>query len=367
MSNTGSERSKTGTPDQSRRSVLPERDASQLLQLTLLGDCMLGRLVNEVLEGAPPEIPWGDTLPILLSADWRMCNLECVISDRGKPWSAYPKAFHFRSAAKNIAALEAAQINAVSLANNHVLDYGYDAMFQMLEILDRAGIIHSGAGANVEEASRLAIASVRGKKLGLLAFTDNEPGWEAKADQPGVFYVPVDLKDWRAQNLLEIVRSQRNAVDLLIVSAHWGSNWGYLPEEGHVAFAHALVDAGAGVVFGHSCHVFRGIEIYKGRPIFYSAGNFVDDYAVDLVERNDESFIYVIDVQDQVSQGLRLYPTVIRRCQARRAEGVYEMAIAQKMQELCAPFGSTANWNQGGRCLEISCSTREDAGKAAGP
>jgi poly-gamma-glutamate synthesis protein (capsule biosynthesis protein) len=358
MSTTERERAQRGTPDQ---------DVSERLQLALLGDCMLGRLVNEVLESAPPENPWGDTLPILQSADWRMCNLECVISDGGKPWSAYPKVFHFRSAAKNIAVLEAAQINAVSLANNHVLDYGYDAMFQMLEILDRAGIVHSGAGKNLEEASRLAVSSVRGIKIGLLAFTDNEPGWEAKADQPGVFYVPVDLKDRRAQKLLEIVRTQRNAVDLLIVSGHWGSNWGYLPEEGHVAFAHALIDAGAAAVFGHSCHVFRGIEIYRGRPIFYSAGNFVDDYAVDPVERNDESFIYVMEVQDRVSRGLRLYPTMIRRCQARRAEGVYEMAIAQKMQELCTPFGSKANWNPGGRCLEISSSTREDAGKAAGP
>ena len=348
-------------------STTEREEVSERLQLALLGDCMLGRLVNETLEGAPPEIPWGDTLPILQSADWRMCNLECVISDRGKPWSAYPKVFHFRSAAKNIAVLESAHINAVSLANNHVLDYGYDAMFQMLEILDRAGIAHSGAGKNLEEASRLAITSVRGIKLGLLAFTDNEPGWEAKADQPGVFYVPVDLKDRRAQKLLEIVRSQRNAVDLLIVSGHWGSNWGYLPEEGHVAFAHALVDAGAAVVFGHSCHVFRGIEIYRGCPIFYSAGNFVDDYAVDPVERNDESFINVMEVRDRVPHGLRLYPTMIRRCQARRAEGVYEMAIVRKMQELCAPLGSTANWNQGGRCLEISCSTREDAGKAARP
>jgi len=92
------------------------------LQLLLLGDCMLGRLVNEVLENAPPEYPWGDTLPILHSADWRICNLECVISDQGAPWPVYPKVFHLRSAAKNIAVLDAAWMNGVSLANNHVLN-----------------------------------------------------------------------------------------------------------------------------------------------------------------------------------------------------------------------------------------------------
>jgi poly-gamma-glutamate capsule biosynthesis protein CapA/YwtB (metallophosphatase superfamily) len=248
------------------------------LQLLLVGDCMLGRLVNEVLESAPTERPWGDTLSILRSADWRLCNLECVISDRGKPWSAYPKAFHFRSDAKNIAVLATAGMNAVSLANNHVLDYGYDALVEMLEILDRAGIVHGGAGRNYDEASRLATSEASGRKLGLLAFTDNEPDWEATADRPGVFYVPTDLADWRAKKLLNMIRESRKVVDLLIVSAHWGSNWGYSPPHEHVIFAHALVDAGADIIFGHSCHVFRGIEFYKGRPILYGAGDFVDDY-----------------------------------------------------------------------------------------
>lgn len=229
----------------------------------------------------------------------------------------------------------------------------------MLEILDRAGIAHSGAGASLEQASRLAVSSVHGKKIGLLAFTDNEPDWEATAHKPGVFYVPMDLKDRRGQNLLDIVRRERNAVDLLIVSAHWGSNWGYAPEKGHVAFAHALVDAGASIVFGHSCHVFRGIEFYKGCPIFYSAGNFVDDYAVDPVERNDEAFIYVLEVQDQIPRGLHLHPTVIRSCQARRAEGVRQKAIVGKMEELCASLGSSANWNSERQWLEIS-SKRQD-------
>jgi len=335
--------------------------SAQPLQLAMLGDCMLGRMVDEVLETQPPEYPWGDTLSFLQRADWRMCNLECVISDRGTPWSPHTKAFHFRSSAKNIAVLEAAKINAVSLANNHTLDYGQDAMFEMLEILDRAGIAHSGAGANFQEASRLAISNVGGKTIGLVAFTDNEAEWEAKARQPGVFYVPIDLKDRRAQGLLDIVRRAKSAVDLLIVSAHWGSNWGYAPEAGHVAFAHAFIEAGASVVFGHSCHVFRGIEFYRGCPIFYSAGNFVDDYAVDAVERNDEAFIFCLEARDGTAEHVRLYPTLIRSCQARRAEGVRQMAIVQKMEELCAPFGTSTAWNPERQWLEISGPTQQDA------
>jgi poly-gamma-glutamate synthesis protein (capsule biosynthesis protein) len=321
---------------------------TEALRLALVGDCMFGRLVNEALEHAAPEFPWGDTLPLLKAADWRFCNLECVIADGGAPWSAYPKAFHFRSAAKNVAVLGAARIDAVSLANNHVLDYGYDALVEMLEILDGAEILHAGAGRNFEEASRMATAEVRGRKLGLLAFTDNEPEWEASADRPGIFYVPVEPEDPRAAQLLESVRSDAAAVDLLIVSAHWGPNWGYAPPEEHVRFAHALVEAGAGVVFGHSSHVFRGVEFYRDRPIIYGAGDFIDDYAVDEVERNDESFIFVLETEDGTPRGLRLHPTVIRNFQARQASRTEGKRIAGKMRQLCRAFHTPANWSDQG-------------------
>jgi len=356
MSKTSSDPSRNGPPDQ-QSPVASKSTQEKHCQLLLVGDCMLGRLVNEALESLPPEYPWGDTLPVLHRADWRLCNLECVISDRGEPWSAYPKAFHFRSAAKNIAVLQAARVNAVSLANNHALDYGYDAMFEMLQILDRAGIIYSGAGANLAQASRLASAEVCGCRIGLLAFTDNEPDWEATADWPGVYYVPIDLTDVRAKNLLDRVGEYRKVVDHLTVSAHWGSNWGYVPPKEHVVFAHALVDAGADLIFGHSCHVFRGIEIYRGRPILYSAGNFVDDYAVDPVERNDQSFVYVTELENTILRALRLYPTMIRRCHAFLAEGIYALGIAKKMRELCAAFNTTADWNQAYRYVEVACLT----------
>jgi poly-gamma-glutamate capsule biosynthesis protein CapA/YwtB (metallophosphatase superfamily) len=359
------EHSTVGKSANSPGAEIDRASEPESLRLVTLGDCMLGRLVNEVLETQPPEYPWGDTLPILQGADWRMCNLECVISDRGTPWSPYTKAFHFRSAAKNVAALKAAQMNVVSLANNHALDYDYDAMFEMLEILDRAGIAHSGAGANLEDASKIAISRVRGKKIGVLAFTDNEPDWEAKADQPGVFYVPVSLKDRRAQHLLEILRRERDAFDLLFVSAHWGSNWGYAPEAGHVAFAHALIEAGASVVFGHSCHVFRGIEFHQGRLIFYSAGNFVDDYAVDQIERNDEAFIYVLEARDRLLTGVHLVPTLIRSCQARRAQGTRRMTIIETMKGLCDSLGSKADWDPDREWLEVRSSEQQTAERGA--
>jgi poly-gamma-glutamate capsule biosynthesis protein CapA/YwtB (metallophosphatase superfamily) len=333
------------------------------LRLVLLGDCMLGRLVNERLRDVAPEYPWGDTLPLLHGADWRLCNLECVLSDGGAP--VFPKTFHFRSDARNIAVLRAAQIDAVTLANNHVLDYGNDAMSEMLEILDRAGIVHSGAGKNFDEASRPAIATVRGTKLAVLAFTDNEPGWEAGAGRPGIFYAPIESGDSRAQMVLEIVGRGKPAADFLIVSAHWGPNWGYAPPREHVAFAHAMIDAGADLVFGHSSHVYRGIEFYRGRAIVYGAGDFVDDYMVDEIERNDQGFVYVVEVEGGISARLRLYPTVIGDFQACRAGGQEESSIAGKMSRLCAPFGTTAEWDPASRSLVVE-STRQSRESAGG-
>src|SRR5438093_13187038 len=143
------------------------------LPMTLLfvGDVMLGRLVNTVLQEKSPAYPWGDTLSLFQRADVRFCNLECAISDWPTPWSATPKVFHFRSDAKNIETLTTAHIDAVSLANNHVLDFEYEGLFHMMNTLQEAGIHYAGAGATLREASAPAIWSVNGKTIGLLAFT----------------------------------------------------------------------------------------------------------------------------------------------------------------------------------------------------
>src|SRR5262245_32330109 len=188
---------------------------------------MLGRLVNEALWDAEPSFPWGDVLPVLRSADWRCCNLECVVSDL-VPARLPDKAFHFRSDARNVAVLRAAGIDAVSNANNHSLDFGPAAMLDMLRRLDRAGIAHAGAGADLAEARRPALSVTRGgTRIALVACTDNEPEWAAGDRVPGLYFVPVDPDDPSAQALVAEVRNLRSLADIVIVSTHWGGNWGY--------------------------------------------------------------------------------------------------------------------------------------------
>ena len=310
------------------------------MKIAFLGDVMLGRLVNEVLQHSTPVYPWGNTLPVLQETDLRICNLECVLSDIGNPWSATPKVFHFRSDEKNVKTLQAAKINIVSIANNHVLDYEYEALSRMLDVLDRQKILHAGAGKNLKEAAKPAICEVKGRKVGLIAFTDDQAEWAAEENKPGIYFVPVKINDKRAQDLFQRIRDLRQEVDFLIISAHWGPNWGYSPPPEHIPFAHALIEAGADLIFGHSGHIFRGIEIYKNRPIIYCAGDFIDDYAVDEIEKNDESFIFVLEKKPDQHLNLHLYPSCINNFQANLATDPRRKAILSKMEALCKNLGT---------------------------
>jgi poly-gamma-glutamate synthesis protein (capsule biosynthesis protein) len=325
------------------------------MNLLFVGDVMLGRLVNDLLKQVPPEYPWGDTLPIFQKATLRICNLECVVSDIGQPWSVTPKIFHFRTETRNIKTLLAAGIDLVSLANNHTLDYEYEALFEMMETLSKNKICFSGAGRDIYEASSPIITEIQNFRIGLISFTDNEPFWKAKENKPGIFYVPIKTNDNRAKMLFEIIRRVRGEVDLLIISAHWGPNWGYFPPKEHPLFAHALIEAGADIIFGHSSHVFRGVEIYQNRPILYSTGNFIDDYAVDEIERNDQSFIFLVETNGQKILRLKLYPTLIENFQARLAKGEEVEEITQKMISLNEGFKTKSIWKKDYLEIPVCC------------
>jgi len=322
------------------------------LALLFVGDVMLGRGVNAALREEDADYPWGNTLSVFRSADLRIANLECVISDRGSPWPE--KEFTFRSDARNVGVLKAAGIDAVSLANNHSLDFGSDALSDTLTMLDQAGIVHAGAGPDLAAAFTPGTLTAGGLKVALASFTDDRPQWEAGEHRPGIAYVPVDFEEDRATRLFDTIRAARRAADIVIVAAHWGPNWGYVPPPRQIPFAHRMIDVGADIVFGHSGHVFRGIEIYRDRPIMYCAGDFLDDYAVDEDERNDESFIFVVELDGERIRRLALYPTVIAHCQARMAEHPHAERIAQKMTRLCTQLGTSAQWDKREHRLKIT-------------
>ncbi len=328
---------------ESRRTRLQvtTEDGLRRITLALTGDVMLGRLMNDIIHAYGPSYPWGNTLPLLSGADLSLINLECVIATDGHPWTRTPKAFFFRADPIAVDVLNVAGIDCVSLANNHSLDYREDAMLEMIGILEANGIAHAGAGQNILEAMRPSFIDAQGIKLGVISLTDNEPAWEATEKTPGVNYVAITTRGRYFQRVKRSIQEARDGgADLIVLSSHWGPNMRLRPTSQFRSFAHAVIDEGVDIFHGHSAHVFQGIEIYKGRPIIYDAGDFVDDYAVDDVLRNDWSLLYKLTATATRVERVELFPVLISGFQANLAVGEDFEGICRRIQELSAEMGT---------------------------
>ena len=310
-----------------------------MITLALTGDVMLGRGVNETLPDVRPDEPWGDVLPLLDSADLRIINLECAITEHKRPWSRTPKVFHFRAEPLAIEVLRAAGVDACSLANNHTLDFEERGLLDTLAHLEGAGIRYAGAGRDPEEAARPAFLR---EGVALVAFTDNEPPFAAGPDKPGTNYLPVAMEPGVLRRVEEAIEAAREVgAKTVVFSNHWGPNMVERPSGIFRRFARAVVDLGADVYYGHSAHVFQGVEIYRGKPILYDTGDFIDDYAVDPKLRNDRSFLFRVCVEGGDLRGLELFPVALPYARVELARGEEREAIFGRMVELSAEMGTT--------------------------
>jgi hypothetical protein len=184
------------------------------------------------------------------------------------------------------------------------------------------------------------VLSVGDVRVAVVAFTDDMPDWEAGTLRPGIWYVPLKTGNPRFEHLLSSIDEVKKNSDLVIVPAQCGPNWGYFPLAEHVEAARLFIDRGADVVFGHSPHVVRGVEIYRTKPILYSCGNYIDDYAVDVFEPNDESCMFCLGGEQGRLRRIVLIPTIIREFQAQQALGAEQAQILRKMKGLCARLGT---------------------------
>lgn len=281
---------------------------------------MLGRLVDQHQAHGTADTIFSDTLGILRSGDISIANQEFAITganQKTKPG----KVFNFRAGPWAALALKSAGIDYVSLANNHVLDYGVEGLEDTLNILDRKKIHHAGAGTNLAAAVAPVILQASGKKVGIISFTDNMAAWQAGSTRPGINYLPV------ANASLDVLRPQIQSlkaqhVDLILLSIHWGGNWDRSPPAHHQIFARSALDAGVDIIHGHSGHIIQGIEIYKGKPIFYSLGDLIDDYAIREGYRNDLGMIVkTFFGQNNQLEKIEIYPTKISGFKTRLAKG----------------------------------------------
>ncbi len=307
--------------------------------LAFIGDVMLGRGVCEQLRWQQPEAFWGSTLPVLQSANAVIANLECAITRCENRWDRSPKVFYFRADIAAIDVLRAGNVRCVTLANNHTLDFGEEGLLETLRYLDLADIHHAGAGHNAEEAAAPAVFYAGNVRIGVISLTDNEPLFAAGEDRPGTNYVPIRTDEAtmrRVQQSIDISRDM--GAQFIILSPHWGPNMVLRPFPEHVDFAREVIRRGVDLVFGHSAHVFQAVERYEHGLIIYDAGDFLDDYAVDRQLRNDWSFIYLLEIDEQRMHRLRMIPVLLTYAQVDIAENRERDAICQRMISLCREF-----------------------------
>jgi poly-gamma-glutamate synthesis protein (capsule biosynthesis protein) len=229
-----------------------------------------------------PSYIWGAALDELDRArpDARIINLETSITRSDE---CDPKGINYRMSPENADCLMAAGIDCCVLANNHVLDWGRAGLIDTLTTLQRLQIKSAGAGLNLDEARAPAVLDLAGKGRVLVysfaSMTSGTPRrWAASGESPGVNLLP-DLSEASVALVVDEVAQVRRSFDVVIVSIHWGPNWGYdIPEEQR-RFAHALIEqADVSIVHGHSSHHSKAIEVYRNRLILYGCGDFLNDY-----------------------------------------------------------------------------------------
>lgn len=352
---------------------------SGTITLFLAGDVMTGRGVDQILptasaprlrepyvrdardyvalaEGvngpipAPVDLdwPWGDALGILdaVAPDVRVINLETSVT-RSSDYAS-GKGIHYRMHPDNIGCLTAAGIDACALANNHVLDFGIRGLEETLDTLSGAGIVTAGAGRNAEQAWEPAVLGAATGRVQLWSVGLESSGVMADnagtRDRPGLAFLP-DLSAASAGQVTGRVQSARQAGDLVVVSIHWGSNWGYEVPDRHIRFAHQLIDGGVDIVYGHSSHHPRPIEVYGGRPVLYGCGDLINDYeGIRGYEefRDDLRLLYfvTIDSRTHALKELRMVPLQARRLRLQRAAGSDVEWLRNVLNEVSRPFGT---------------------------
>lgn len=259
---------------------------------------------------AEPAYVWGAALDELnrTRPDVRIINLETSIT-RSEEYA--PKGINYRMSPENATCLAAAAIDCCVLANNHVLDWGRSGLLDTLTTLERLKIKIAGAGRNLATSTAPAVLNIAGKgRLLVFAFGSTTSGiprsWAATADTPGVNLLS-DFSDADVTQIVEAMARLRQPGDVVVVSIHWGPNWGYDVPDEQRRFAHALIEtADVSIVHGHSSHHAKAMEVYRNRLILYGCGDFLNDYeGIRGYEeyRDDLALMYFADI-DTTSRDL---------------------------------------------------------------
>ncbi|KAK1763904.1 putative polyglutamate biosynthesis protein [Phialemonium atrogriseum] len=360
--------------------------------INFVGDVMLGRLVDQlfpthVLEPSEasivatlltrhpslrdygPEHPWGSTLRLFHSSDVNLINLETAATTHAVKWRN--KAFNFRMHPANVAALSAAHVDFANLANNHVLDFHEEGMYETVTTLRNAGISFAGAGESAEEGMRPAVLEIprdrrtssgrssgetdRGPLLRIFSASDHPVSWSSVPAFRLIDYSEPTrnhLRDTILPQTRHQTADEPSPATLNVFSVHWGPNYSWSPAPLIRSLAHFLIDeCGIDIIHGHSAHHIQGVEIYKGKLILYGCGDFVDDYAVSPGYRNDLGAVWRVTATEDAegmakgSLGLKtleVFPTrnLLFQAGLMRPDEEGHQWVRSTLMRLCGELGT---------------------------
>ncbi len=357
------------------------------IRLFLCGDVMTGRGIDQVLPhpcspvlhenyvesakdyvdlaetangpiplGVAPSYVWGAALGEMdrTRPDVRIINLETSITHSD---DYVLKGINYRMSPDNADCLEAAAIGCCVLGNNHVLDWGRRGLLDTLATLQHLDIKTAGAGRNLGEASAPAALDIADKgRVLVFSFACETSGtprdWAAKGDAPGVNFLP-EISEAAAARVADEIARKRGSGDVIVVSVHWGPNWGYNIPNSQRSFAHALIDrAGVSVIHGHSSHHAKAIEVYRDRLILYGCGDFLNDYeGITGYEeyRDDLVLMYFADIEPAGALlALELVPLQIRKFQLVRPSPQDVRWMQQTLDRESQKLGASVELRPGG-------------------
>ncbi len=307
---------------------------------------------------------FGTLAGLFRKADVAFANLEVPLSRNGRP---APEKILLRGTPEMVEALNEAGFDALSVANNHMLDYGEEAFFDTFSLLDEHAISYAGAGKNLAAARRPVVLERGGLKIGVLVFSSLIPrGFAAGQDTPGLnplraltSYRPIQnaaeypgaplrVLTWAdpddLQRMKRDIRALKKKVDLVLVNHHWGTSMMHEIREYQQEVAYAAVDSGADIVLGGHPHVVQGVEFYKGKPIVYSMGNLIFDFKVSFfTDVCRQTFLFGCRLTKKGAEAPYLLPCWSgdldkpAPLSPHRGKG---KAIAELMRRLCHTFGT---------------------------
>lgn len=317
--------------------VIVKKDAK--FTATMVGDMMFGRHVQEVVDAKGYDYLYRNVKPYFAASDYTTGNFENPIILRPESEYELPEKSIYLHARADVAAyLDSIGFTTVNLANNHLMDYGIAGLMETVDTFAKTGTAAIGAGLNKFQSGQIHYEEFDGYKVATLGMTDVGYQWGYSTDHQG------GANKTRLEDVLPLVKEARKNADLVIVHSHWGVEYDSSENPRQREIGHALVNAGADLIVGHHSHTLQPVEIYKGKVIFYSLGNFVFDQGW---SKTKDSVLAQYKIKEDGTRLVELTPMKINEAAPTPLQGPMAGVEFNRMTALLTKkFDSKVSWEK---------------------